>query len=128
MGSFHVTLIVPSPGVAARVVTAVARVAGVMVERPGPQGVEQAVLEYADGLLIRARQFDGGESRVSYHETGPLADLPRQLICANGMDLTYDYDSTGGLIGVGVGSSSRIELEYDAAGRIVEYTCRASDD
>jgi len=100
----------------------------VTVQKQGRTGPEQSVLEFVSGRLLRAKQFDGGEMTILYHSEGPGKDLPRQVTCANGLNLNYHYNSSAGIASVDVGNQRRIALDYDAKGRIIGYTHRPGNN
>ncbi|MCP4990625.1 MAG: RHS repeat protein [Colwellia sp.] len=86
--------------------------------------IQQSVLEFESGKLINAEQFDGGKVTISYYSEEPHEDVPKQVICANGLDLNYYYNPLNKLEKVKVGDQSQIALDYDTKGRIIGYTYR----
>ena len=77
--------------------------------------------EIENGLPKKIIQFDGGEWEFEYgaasadrsHTTGPS-----RIRTPDDLDLTYEYDEHGELVGVVVGRSYRIEMLLDAERRL----------
>ncbi len=97
-------------------------------KKPYENKIQQSVLEFESDLLIRAKQFDGGKVKISYYSEEPHANLPKQITCANGLNLNYYYSPLNKLEKVKVGNQSLIALDYDTKGRIVGYSCRSAEN
>ena len=81
-------------------------------------------VEFEAGLVRKIRQFDGGNTTISYSQEGPHAGLVKQVSCPNGLPLAYTYDQATQLSRINVGDRSQVVLDYDGDGRIVGYTWR----
>jgi len=90
----------------------------VKVEKMG----KTATVQFQSGLPAQIEQFDGGETFIIYHDKGKPAGLPEKVISANGLTLTYGYDTAARLSRVDVGELSRVSLDYDSKGRVVSFT------
>jgi RHS repeat-associated protein len=90
------------------------------VQRQG----KSAAVEFEGGQIRKLRQFDGGETALSYYGRGPHEGLLRQVQSTNGLELVYKYDDAARLIRVDVGGRRQVVLDYDTDARVVNYTWR----
>jgi RHS repeat-associated protein len=93
-------------------------------EKLGGSGMERAVLTFESGRLHGIKEFDGGETSISYYKKGPQAGLTKQISCAKGLDIDYRYNSSGDLMWADIDKRRRIALDYDTKGRIVRLKYR----
>ena len=106
-----------------------AKLSKLVINKPGNQKEEEAIIEFDNGRLNKIRQFDGGQMEISYNKEGLFEDLPSQIVCPNGLKLSYNYNETGNLTDVSIGETRQIKLEYDNKGRMVGYAfCKKLKD
>ncbi|MCM8594308.1 RHS repeat-associated core domain-containing protein [Accumulibacter sp.] len=81
--------------------------------------------EWKAGRLQKVRQFDGGETTLSYHTDARRAGLPKEIVTPNRLALGYDYDAGNRLAQVTVGRNYRLLLDYDPKGRLAQWSYAA---
>lgn len=86
------------------------------------KGGASASAEWQSGLLRKVKQFDGGDLSLAYYEDKRRTGLPKQITTANRLVLSYEYDKSNRLREIGIGDSSRLELDFDGKGRISSWS------
>jgi YD repeat-containing protein len=86
------------------------------------KGADQAVVDLQEGRPARYIQFDGGETRISYHESGEHQGRIKEVRAANDLVLKYEYDGSNRLVAVNCGGVYKLEYRYDEDGRLVEVS------
>ncbi|EGV16215.1 RHS repeat domain-containing protein [Thiocapsa marina] len=81
------------------------------------KGDAAAEAHFEAGKPTRVRQFDGGETRLSYVKDGPQADLLETLETPDDLTIAYGYDDQDRLDAVTIGERARLSIDYDDAGR-----------
>lgn len=80
-----------------------------------------ASIEYEGGRPVQIHQFDGGETRVTYTESGTSSHATQvaRIITPIHLELRYEYDPEGRVSAVICGSGFRVEYAYDDQGRLI---------
>jgi YD repeat-containing protein len=85
------------------------------------RGNARSAAEWNAGRLVKVSQFDGGETQLSYNDSGSV----RQITTPNGLVLDYQYDPTGRLQEVALGGTTGVSLAYDESGRVKRWSYHA---
>jgi RHS repeat-associated protein len=80
-----------------------------------------ASIEFDRGAPVRIRQFDGGETRISYAKPDLKSHIaqPDRIITPNQTELKYAYTPEGRISTVTCENGFRVEYAYDFEGRII---------
>jgi len=82
------------------------------------QGKDKATIEFDHGQPIGIEQFDAGKTDISYYSEGSRNGLLKQVRTPNDVVLKYDYDSATRLSSVDCAGAYKLQLSYDAQGRL----------
>lgn len=92
------------------------------------RGGRSASVELSDGLVCKFTSFDDSITTFEYYDEGNITGTLRNVNCANGLQLLYNYDDQGRLGNVNVGTSRRERIEYNEKGRVVAYVWEPLDN
>lgn len=95
---------------------------GDLLEAKFTIGKEEAAIRFEQGRLSKVKQFDGGETDISYYGKGIHKGLMKQVRTPNDLLLRYEYDRNKRIAGVNCGGEYRLDFGYDGKGRL----CRLS--
>ncbi len=85
------------------------------------KGEREASAEWESGLLHKVKQFDGGESTMSYYETPGKEGLIKSITTPNRLTMIYEYDSNNRLREVDVSNIYKLKIDYDANGNLTGW-------
>lgn len=84
-------------------------------------GGMSASAEWQSGLLHKVKQFDGGESTMSYYTTPGKEELIKKITTPNQLTMAYEYDPENQLRGVNVGNIYQLKIDYDSRGNLIGW-------
>lgn len=79
-------------------------------------GKQTAAVEYDKGLLTNIRQFDGGETRVSYLQDGKQSGIIKSIRTPNDLIINFNRNQAKGELSVSVGDIYGLEYELNEKG------------
>jgi hypothetical protein len=83
------------------------------------RGGQKFVVTFDNEDSVTFKQFDGGESNITYYNKGKQEGRVKEVNTPNGLALTYDYGSEGEIKSITCYEAYRLKYKYDKQGNLI---------